>query len=748
MRFIGARHLPLVVLSALPAGVLGGSILSTDGFSQCINNPTVKVTNLDVTYNKDTRTLDFDVAGISTEKQKVKAALVVSAYGREVYTKDFNPCENDMPEMCPLPDTDFSSHGSQTIPEEYASQIPSIAFSVPDLDGNVKLQLTNVDTGKQVGCVESTVGNGNTLNMPLISYVAAGIAAAALALSALSALAAGGHPGAATSSPSFGEVIHWFQGMAMNGMLSVPYPQVYRSFTTNFAFSTGLVPWGSMQTSIDNFRAKTGGNLTRSSYEYLQHNATLVYDGGNSTGGGAGGLFRRALDTAVLFARDGTDVNVGGQSASIGGGDGGNNSTQSGGTEKDQRFVSGIQAYVEQLSIPSENTFMTVLLIWAIVVAALIVSILLFKVILEGWSMIGKLPKSLESWRRRYWWRLAKAITNLILLLYGVWTLYCVYQFTNGDSWAAKVLAGITLGLFTLVLAWFTWRIWSKAKQSKQMDGDAGRLYEDKETWVKYSLFYDAFKKNYYLFFVPTIVYMFAKGCIIAGGNGHGLTQAAGQLAVEAIMLILLLWTRPYQLKSGRWINIIIHVVRVASVVCILVFVEELGISQTTKTITGVVLIVVQSVLTAVLAILIAVNALIVCIKENPHRKQRKEAEKMNRDLDNLTPLDARNSLLMEPMAQHNTAYKGAAPTVGPFSDPKGRYDPVPPRPASPAFTESTTYTRQPRFRREESRDNLVSSAASMGRRDRSVSVSTSPPDRQPTLPALDFGFDNHGHAR
>ncbi len=258
-------------------------------------------------------------------------------------------------------------------------------------------------------------------------------------------------------------------------------------------------------------------------------------------------------------------------------------------------------------------------------------------------------------------------------------------------------------------------------------------------------MFYDTYKKNYWLFFLPSIVYMFAKGCIIAGGEGHGMVQAAGQLIVESLMLILLLWTRPYQLKSGRWINGIIHFVRVASVVCILVFVEELGISQTTKTITGVVLVVVQSVLTAVLAILIAVNALIVCIKENPHRKRRREAEKLNRYLDNLTPLDARNSLLMEPMAQHNTAYKGAAPPIGPFSDPKGRYDAVPRRPASPTYTDTSAFTRAPRFQREESNEHLVSSAASMGRRDRSVS--TSPPERQPTLPDLDFGF-GHGNAR
>lgn len=569
--------------------------------------------------------------------------------------------------------------------------------------------------------------------MPVISYVAAGIAAAALLLSGIAAIASGGHPGAATSSPTFGEVIGWFQGMATNGMLSVGYPQVYQSFTGNFAFSTGLVPWGSMQVAIDNFRNMTGGNLTDSNYQYLKNNATLVYgDGSNSTST----LSRRALDLASLVIR-GTSVDVNGTSASVGGGSSGN--ATSSGSSKNQEFVSGIKAYAEQLTIPQANTFMTVLLIWAIVVGALVVGILLIKVILEAWSMFGTLPKSLESWRKRYWWRLAKAITNLILMLYGVWTLYCIYQFTNGDSWAAKVLAAVTLGVFTAVLAIFTWRIYVKAHESKRLQGDASNLYEDKELWIKYSLFYDSFKRNYWIFFVPAIIYMFAKGCVIAGANGHGLIQCGGQLIIEAIMLALLLWTRPYQLRSGRWINIVIHVVRVLSVVCILVFVEELGISQTTKTITGIVLIVMQVSLTAILAVLIAVNSLIICIKENPHRRQRKEAEKLNRDLDNLTPLDARNSLLMEPMSQQETEYKGGMVRTGTFgSERKGAYDSVPTRPESPAYTESN-YSRPSRFNRADDQEYLVSSAASMGHRGER-SISRSPP-REPRLPDLDFGF-------
>lgn len=511
----------------------------------------------------------------------------------------------------------------QDVPSSYANQIPSIAFNVPDLEGGAKLELTAAGSGQDLACIESDVTNGNTVEAPAVSYIAGGIAAAALLLTGFSALGSAGTAGGHAPSPNFGDVVGWFQSIAMNGMLSNQYPPIYRSFSKNFAFSGGLIPWTSMQTSIDNFRKATGGNLTNNNVQFL-HNTTLVYGSGSSPN--AGIVSKRAIDFSFeppLTSRD--------TSTTINGTHSGNGTTSpSNGTDssnsKVTHLVHGIQGYVEQLTIPQANTFMTVLLVFAIVIAAIAVGILLFKVVLETWALFGSFPKKLTNFRKRYWGLLARTITNLILLLYGVWTLYCVYQFTNGDSWAAKSLAGVTLGLFTAVLAFFTFRIWKIAQNFKKMEGDAAILFEDKETWRKYSLFYDNYKRGYWWLFMPAIVYMFAKGCVIAAGNGHGLAQTAGQLIIESLMLALVLFTRPFATTAGNWINVVIQVVRLLSVVCILVFVQQLGIAQSTKTITGLVLIAVQSVLTAVLAILIAVNAIIVCVKENPHRKQRKQA--------------------------------------------------------------------------------------------------------------------------
>ncbi|KAH9864665.1 hypothetical protein J1614_010600 [Plenodomus biglobosus] len=686
---------PFILLASAPLAVLAGDVLKTNGYSSCLTGtPDIKVNKLDITFDRSTKKVVFDVSGTNEKEQKVMATLLVNAYGREVYKNEFDPCDEatKVDQLCPVPAGTFGASGEQTVPEQYLSSIPSIAFSIPDIDSQATMKLTAKDGGQDLACITSQVSNGQSLSTAGVQYIAAGIAGAALLVTGLASLAGAGQAGAPSSSPTFGDIIGWFQGMALNGMMSADVPGVYRSWSKNFGFSTGLIYWEGMQVSIDDFRAKTGGNLTQNSVEFLK-NATLVHVDQNAT------LTKRAVN---MFLRARDDLNV-------------DQSDSTNGTEGESKFlheVKGIQGFVEEYTVPNGNAFMTVLLIFAIVIAAITVGILLFKVILETWALFGSFPKKLTSFRKRYWWTLAKTITNLILLLYGIWVLYCVYQFKNGDSWGAKTLAGVTLTAFTAILVFFTWKIWSTANKFKKMEGKPDALYDNKEVWRKYSIFYENYKKSYWWIFVPAIVYMFARGCVIAGADGHGLAQAAGQLVVEALLLITLLWARPYSLKSGNVINIIIQVVRVLSVICILIFVEELGMTQTTKTVTGLVLVVVQASLTGVLAILIAVNAIIICCKENPHRKKRKEAEKA-RDLDNLTPLDARNSLLMDPQE-----YKRSS-LPAPFGPRTAGYDPV------PLADQHTAYNGPGGRQFSDDQGHLLADASTFGRapsHDRSLS--------------------------
>lgn len=408
----------------------------------------------------------------------------------------------------------------------------------------------------------------------------------------------------------------------MNGMSSVSMPSVYRKFSKNFAFSVGLVNFEQMQVAIDNFRELTGGNTTVDSVSYLK-NATLVFSDGSieKLSDGTSSKVKRAMVEFYDFvARE--------ISTSVNATDTSNSTSDSSATSEITEAVQGIKAYVEELSIPDANTFMTVLLIVACVMAAIILIILLVKVILEAWALFGTLPKGLTGFRKHYWVTMGRLLTQLIMLLYGTWVLYCMYQFITGDSWAAKLLAGLTLALFTAVLAFFAYKVISTAKRLEKTEGDARGLYENKDLWIKYKLFYDCYKKSYWWLFIPVICYMFAKGVVMAVGDTHGLAQSIAQFVVEGIMLIILLWSKPFEQKSGNVLNIAIQVVRLLSVICIIIFVDELGIGETTQTVVGVVLVVIQAALTGILAILIIWNAFVAIFAENPHRKRRKEMGK------------------------------------------------------------------------------------------------------------------------
>lgn len=646
--------LPLLLVTTLgPQQVLGGDILETNGFATCLENNSINISRLKLRYDRSTNNITFDLAGTSATQQNVIAVLTVTAYGRKLDERSVDPCKEGIQMLCPVPKGSFSAKDDLAMPAAFASQIPAIAFKVPDLDGIARLELRAADN-TTLACVESVVNNGKTASQPAVSYVTAAIAATALALSAISAVGAAGAGGSTAGvSPNFGDVMFWFQSVATNGMLSVDYPPVYRSFVKNFAWSTGLIQWTQVQKGIDNFRQGTGGNTTQMSVEFLM-NATLVY---NRTGSDNAKNTKRSLEASLenfLYPR--ADINFE-HSSNV------TNQTSTEGQSQVMHYVDGIEAYVEQLKIPSANTFMTVLLMFAILIAAIAVLILLFKVILEVWALFASFPKSLIGFRKRYWGFLAGTIVRIILILYGTWVLYCLYQFTKGDSWAAHLLAALTLLIFTGILTFFAIKIFLVARRVKKLEGNPDGLFLNKPYMRRYGLFYDQFKSNFWWVFLPLIFYAFMKAAFIALGDGHGLIQAAGQLACELMLLVLLLWSRPFNTRSGNVLNIVISVVRVLSVVCLLVFVHELGIAADTKTVTGVALIAIQSTLTAALAILLAINAIVVMCKDNPHERRRKELEKQ-RQMDNFTPLDARNSMLLG---------KGA-----PAHDGKGHYQTTP----------------------------------------------------------------------
>jgi hypothetical protein len=102
MRF-SKEAVGLIALGCLPLGSLAADIIKSSGFTNCDDNASIRVNNADITFDRASKVVTFDVSGTSTKEQKVKAALVVTAYGVKVFSKNFNPCDDEtkVEQLCP-----------------------------------------------------------------------------------------------------------------------------------------------------------------------------------------------------------------------------------------------------------------------------------------------------------------------------------------------------------------------------------------------------------------------------------------------------------------------------------------------------------------------------------------------------------------------------------------------------------------------------------------------------------------------
>ena len=102
MRLVYLSQLGLIALGLLPT-TLAADTLSTDGASTCLKGSQIEVKKLHITYSRSTREVVFDVSGTNAKEQNVTAALSVTAYGKQVYNKDFDPCSDDnhIDQLCP-----------------------------------------------------------------------------------------------------------------------------------------------------------------------------------------------------------------------------------------------------------------------------------------------------------------------------------------------------------------------------------------------------------------------------------------------------------------------------------------------------------------------------------------------------------------------------------------------------------------------------------------------------------------------
>jgi Transient receptor potential (TRP) ion channel/ML-like domain len=166
--------------------------------------------------------------------------------------------------LCPLPLYVFNGSETITLPSSFkvASQLPKIAYKIPDLEAFAQLTLTEVGTGELKACIQSTLSNGWSTHQRGVSWGVGGLAFFALFSAAWQSFL----PDSIAPFRLL-DLLGLYQTIASSGFFDLNYPVIYRAFTLNFSWAMGLFsqsPKSSMQTSITNMRHLTGGNLASS----------------------------------------------------------------------------------------------------------------------------------------------------------------------------------------------------------------------------------------------------------------------------------------------------------------------------------------------------------------------------------------------------------------------------------------------------------------------------------------------------
>ncbi|PWN46226.1 TRP-domain-containing protein, partial [Ceraceosorus guamensis] len=575
----------------------------TSSVAYCSDPIAILVTDLQLSFFPDNRTLEFSIAAASTQDDlNVSIALTVNAYGLGVFNANLNLCDLGGSFLCPLPQYQFSGGGVFPIPNQFNLDIPTIAYTIPDLEAVATLELTDTNRNSVVGCVQATLSNGHTARQPAVLWATVGFALLAL-FSCLLHTAMAQSVGAAQWR--IVDVMMVIQHPAVTSLLSLNYPIVFLKYGSNFAWAIGLVNIPSLQQSITKTRQRYGDYSSGTFGAALTAQVGRKYNpfsGSTPQSGGSdgGGLGRLVEAGSGLMKRDQYAPNTGPNGFPVTN----SNSVQ-------LQVVGGnttsgdLGRFAERQNVAPGNAYLTVLVSAAILLAILIGAlIVLYIVALVARILTNRNGKGAVShWSHRITRPreflgvvTLSMLSRYFLIVFPILTIFSFYQWNYGSSWPPHLVAGLVFGLFLIVGAVFLVPMIKYARR-----GSADDLYfakgepPEKGTLIAKRWGHTAhpYRPKFYWFAFAFVLWSVVRACFIVFAQGHGLRQAAGLLAWELIFLILLLILRPGRDKKSDWFYVITTLLRMLTWAACIALTEEANVQTIPRVIVGFVVLVI-----------------------------------------------------------------------------------------------------------------------------------------------------------
>lgn len=552
------------------------------------------------------------------------------------------------------------------------ANIPSIALTIPDFEGQAILRVFANSTQSQIACFSAVVTNGSTFSHPTAVASVLGVFTVVALLSSIAVTIYGQNVPETRKhyahSISMLVVFSVYQHIFFTGGLSMNWPSVLVSFWSNYAWSAGIIYSQKMQNSINQFIGGNRGNISM---------VGAAPSGENAIGLGGGYEISQIYKRAALLpfeAYEGTGVTFRPselehvlkrrQTANF-------TSAPWHGTPVLPGLplpgnYSGFAGTLAELNIPASNAFLTGLLWFLIFIACLLAALVLLKWTIEGLAAMRLIRADRLSYFRKYWlWFSGVAVLRTCYVAFFMMMFLTMFQFTLGGAIGVKAIAAVVFVLFLVGMFGIAgYAMWYRTKSETlpevpQEDGaeavdaektahptwyklgqrrsrgngnaveepakgptwlqrklpslDSARIHvhDDENYMVKFGWLAARFRRSKWWFFSAWLLYEVVRAAFYGGAAGHALTQVFGLLAWETISLVAIVLMKPFE--SNRLNLLMVYLLGFSKVVTVALssaFDSRFGIDRILTTVIGVVIIVIQGVLTICLMIAIILGAI------------------------------------------------------------------------------------------------------------------------------------------
>ena len=565
----------------------------------------------------------------------------VYAYGESRFELTFDPCSANIASLCPMNSSvPIEANGVIPVSQAEVALIPSIALTIPDFEGQAILRVFANSTQSQIGCVSAVITNGATFSHPgPVGGTLGAFTIIALVSSAATAIYGQSVPETRNHyahSVSVLAVFAVFHHIFFTGGLSMNWPSVLVAFWSNYAWAGGMIYSTSMQTTINNFIGSNKGNISTVGSAPSGQNAPNL-------GGGyqISQIYKRDLaNSSTGFQWYGKPVQAGLPLP-------GN--------------YSGFAGTLAEMNIPASNAFLTGFLWFLVLVALMAASVVLCKWCVEGLSRFSLIKTERLAHFRRQWIRYTVAVVlRTCFIAFFMMAFLTMFQFTLGGSAGVQGLAGVVLvafllGLFGVAAYALYYRLrhdrvlfrsqikqeynervpkaGDSAEASEKGEDDGLRrmpvsqrwwrihlagteserphVHDDENYTMRFGWLASRFRRSRWWFFAFWLVYELVRAAFYGGAAGHPLTQVFGLLAWETIALVAIVVLKPFE--SNRLNLLVVYFLGFSKVVTVALssaFDDRFGLSRLLTTVIGIVIIVIQGILTISLMIAIVLGAI------------------------------------------------------------------------------------------------------------------------------------------